>query len=151
MGDSTEARAINYAEQVLAVHDVYNEAKQATASLKHLFAAEAAYAARKRELAEAIADRTSMVTSELRAKYNDLSATAFKPVLDLALQDDPDLKRLRFQMVSTQHEHDKCSGEIKSTEAFVRVLTARMENLNGLLNFYAAVKTTKSTTTKPSS
>lgn len=132
---------MNYAEQVLGVHSVYDEAKAATADLKEAHKAVVEWAGQKRDLVESINDRTAVLTGELRATYNDMSATAFKPVLDNALQLDDDLKRLRRELASAQREHDRAEAAVREIEQVIRVLSTRMDELGGLLHFYAAVKT----------
>lgn len=134
---------MNYAEHVLGVHTVYDEAKAATADLKKAHKAVVEWAGQKRDLVESINDRTAVLTGELRAKYNDLSATAFKPVLDNALQLDEDLKRLRRELATAQKEHDRAEAAVREVEHTIRVKAARMDELGGLLHFYAATKSTR--------
>ncbi len=134
-------RSVSYAEGVLGVHDAYDRAKEAQADLKEAQRAVIEWADQKRQISEVIADRTADFTSDERAAHSTLSATAFEQHLKIALQHDADLKRLRSEYMVAQRNHDTAEAAIREAEFRCRTYGARMEELGGLLHFYAAVKT----------
>lgn len=141
-------RSITYAEGTLGVHDVYQEAKAALADLRHAQTALVEHLNSKRIVAEQLADREYELVSEERAKYHEMSATAFEPHMRKVKHEDPEMKRLRGDLSKIQYEIDTTEAAVREHEFTCKVKQARMEELGGLLNFYAAVKTASVTTTQ---
>lgn len=133
-------RAITYAEQNLHVHDVWDEAKEAQRDLREAQKAAVEYAQQKRTLIEAMNERTAQFTAAERGRLSDISATAFEQHLKTALQLDPALMRLRQEYSAAQSQHDLAEASVREAEFRCRMYAARMEELGGLLNFYAATK-----------
>lgn len=136
----SEARAVQYAEKILSVHEVYDQARAAQKDLKEAQRAEVEWATTKRTLIEAMNDRTAVFTNGERGRLHELSATAFEQHMKTALQLDDALKALRHKYIEAQSEHDAAQAYVKETEFRCRMYGARMEQLGGLLTFYAATK-----------
>jgi hypothetical protein len=131
---------VAYAENTLGVHQVWSAAEQTLADLATAQTAAVNTAAAKRVITEQIADRELEVTNDERSKYTDLSQTAFEKHLRGALQADPQMKELRKNLMEAQRHHDAAEANITQMEYTLRTQVARMEELSGLLNFYAAAK-----------
>ena len=146
MGDNPESRAMAYAEQRLQVHDVYDETRSAHADLREAHKALIDHEQQAAGVVESMADREHVLVSAERAANADMSATAFKEHMKEVSQIDPDMKRLRGELASAHREADRAKQAIREAELLIRVGTARMEELGGLLQFYAAVKITRHAT-----
>lgn len=140
---SPESRAVNYAEQMLHVHEVYDEAKAALEGLRHAQRAVIDLAAERRQLNETMTDVEMVLAGETRAANPDLSQAAFERMMKEVLHADGDLKRLRARSMELQSKHEEAEAAVREHEFILRVKAARMEELGGLLAFYGASKSTK--------
>lgn len=136
---SAEARAVKYAES-LGVHDVHTEAREALAIHKTAQQQLVDANAERREIAERLNEREVELTAEQRAEYHELSATAFEKVIRGALQTDSQMKALRAELRESQARVDQAEADIREAEMTIRMLSARMTELGGLLTFFASAK-----------
>lgn len=127
-----------YAEGTLGVHTVHAEAQGALSVLEQALTDAARHAAERRSLAEQVADREVVLTSDERAAQPDMSQAAFDRHIKAVLRRDPTLASLRHDLQGAQAQEDMASARVKAADATVRALSARMIELGGLLTFYAA-------------
>jgi hypothetical protein len=135
-----EARARAYAEGTLGVDRVYDSANAAleamgTAKDRALLAS-----TKRRRLDSNIADREADLASDERASNAELSATAFEKHIKAVFHADEELRDLRAQRDSLVAEYERAEADAEIARMTARVEAARLEELGGLLHFYAAVK-----------
>lgn len=139
-------KGLEYAELKLGVHTVYDEANAALADLDAVVTDLDKAQDERRYLAEDIAQWEADLTRQERAANADMSATAFEQHLKLAKQNDPDLKRLRQQMIGL---HSRVSGmeyDMEMLKLKVRVRVARMNELGGYFAYLVQLKAETPTT-----
>ena len=134
------ADPVAYAEKTLGVHEPWEEAQLRVTQHDQALEVFNSCKAHLRDIHERMADREQQVLADGRAKYQELSATAFGPVAKGLLQNDPELKELRAEERSLQFQQDEAEASVKHHALGLQVLAARMTALGGLLNFYAAAK-----------
>lgn len=132
--------AVEYAEQTLKVHALWDEAQKAQADLDNLASELDKAQDQKRALAEKILDRETELLEEEQGKHEKQSATWLKEHMVVQKRKDPVLKDLRekhFAEASTLSglEYD---WDVKKTQC--RLLEARLLQMGGYLNFLAAAK-----------
>ena len=130
---------VTYAEQTLGVHDVYRKAE---ARLDELQAAQAAATDARRVIRMAkdeLADREREITNERRAENHEMTDTAFKKAIKEWIAADKEHQRIQVKLREAESDRDAADADVKRHEHGVRVHAARMEELAGLLHFYAAV------------
>lgn len=136
----TPKNPVQYAEQTLGVHTVYDQASALLAEVDGARADVVRTAHELRRLREQLADREADLVTDERVSNPDMSATAFEKHLPVAKQRDPELKKLRAQLIATQYDHDGFEAVVKVLDRKLDVAGARMAELGGLLQFFAAVK-----------
>lgn len=129
---------IAYAEGVLGVHAVHDEAKAALAELSaaksHL--RKTAHAVRAKQ--EELASHEAELTITARAENAEMSETAFQRHLRLLLLSDADCSRLRTEISELQAAQEAAKADLALAGRFIDIAVARMNELQGLLVFYAA-------------
>jgi hypothetical protein len=145
MAPSPESRAIAYAETRLKVHEVYLESCKALRLAEEGRALVTTLSHNKRVLQDAMTDVEMQLVSTERAAFPDMSQAAFDRHIKAVVHGDPDMTTLRLKLLEDQHQLDQADDSLHQAELTVRVLTARMEELSGLLNFYAATKQVRAT------
>lgn len=138
--------AVQYAENTLGVHTPWSEAQTRLASHDSYTTAEVGAAALIRLLKDQIADYEAEVVSQWRADEPSLSATAFKQYVKDRLGVDTNWRKLRDDLTAHEVARDAAEAGRRHEEQGLRVLSARMEELAGLLHFYAAAKTEQGAT-----
>lgn len=91
-----------------------------------------------RTLDAAITDREMELYSEHRGQFE--SQAAFDKGIKPILQADETLRNLRRDIMAQRQLEDEAEHNSKQTEHAIRIACARLTELGGLLNFYAAVK-----------
>lgn len=137
---STKINPVEYAEKVLGVHLPWDEAQQRL---------------EQHALAQ---DRMTMLRSNLRGLKNDLEAhkiellnqgaamwpndsvTARREKTKSLIASDGEHTRLEEAITECQFDLESAEADVRHHELGLHVLTARMTELGGLLNFYAEVK-----------
>jgi hypothetical protein len=135
-----EAKAVAYAETSLKVHAVYTEAQEALDALGNHQRAATELADWKRRVQEELADREMDLISTERAANPEMSQAAFDRYIKLVIQGDSDMTVARGKVLDLQFKLDEANASVVHTEAHIKILTGRMHELGGLLEFYAATK-----------
>lgn len=131
---------VTYAEETLDVHGVYEAAKQALNSLTQAAESRARLLASVRVVRSRMVDREFEIATEAAGTYSELSETARAKVVKGLIHDDPKHRTLRQQEHGYQDELEAEDAAIAIQERAIKVYSARMEELGGLLRFYAIRK-----------
>jgi chromosome segregation ATPase len=131
-------KPVRYAEGVLGVHDVWDAVVQNQNDYEEAMQKHDELVAQVHTAEETIANLEADFTIEERAANPDMSATAFEKHIKSALQLDAEMQEWRRSLAAKKHERDKALTEVESYKSRVRVGIARLEELGGLLHFYAA-------------
>lgn len=129
---------VTYAEEQLRVHHEYEEA---IALAKHLSGTEEALASvgsNVRRLRSLIEEREYELAIEARVNDPDLSQRAIERIVDQSKYTDEKLRNLRSELAPCIDRQEDIRTQIESLKYTLRVKTARLNSLGGLLNFYAA-------------
>jgi hypothetical protein len=133
---------VDYAEQTLGVHTVYEEAQKRLDLHGQLTGQIAALNAAIRADKDNLAARESTLVAEHGAHTAGMSKTAAKEYMKAIIESDPEVERIRDRLA--EHESDRAvmDADLRHHAAGLQMLTARMHELGGLLEFYAAAKRT---------
>jgi hypothetical protein len=131
---------VDYAEDVLGVHAVATEADDVHAALASHLAVHATAASTIRSLNDRIDAREFELAGEIRSEHPDISQTALERAIKDARQSDDVMRGLRRELRDVQSEQDLAQADIERNKYRLRVLSARMNELGGLLAFYGAAK-----------
>lgn len=131
---------VDYAEQSLGVHKVYDEAATRLNEHAHLTDEIKALNAKIRQVKESITDRESLIVAQEGGNIAGLSKTAAKEHMKAAFDADDEINRLRGLLADAEAERADADATLRHHALGVQMLTARMQELGGLLEFYAAAK-----------
>lgn len=137
---TTKKNPVAYAEEDLKVHDTFHDAVNVNEALSVAIMRRVGQSALLRETRDDIEQREHEITTDLSGKLMGESLAAFQRSFKMACKDDPRLKTLHNMERVTQGEIDGTDAEIESLKATLKLLTARLTELGGLLNFYASAK-----------
>lgn len=142
---SPARKALDYAENGLKVHEVYNEAielleRQRESLSKQLKARDA-----KREVETQIADREMELTLDEAGKHESMSVAAMERHMKAVLHNDLLLGQLRAKLREVGSELDLAESSLKFIDSSIKVITARITELGGYLNYLAAARVQYST------
>lgn len=129
---------VAYAESKLGVHDVFGEVQQALDAFDGARRNLASRTGELRALRDNLTDLEATIASEERGANPDMSAAAFDRHLKARLHVHADHQRARSAVAAAHDELDRAEALEKIAEKRVDVLVARLHELAGLLNFYAA-------------
>ncbi len=135
-----KANPVEYAEETLGVHAVYEEAVERLA--KHE-AAKTAYLTSLggiRYAEQQIESREAEIVSEQRGEHPDMGIQEFKLHVKTVGAGDDRMQELSSALTEEKANRDESEQDMRHHELGVRALTARMQELGGLLDFYAAAK-----------
>lgn len=135
-----EARARDYVEGVLRADEVSDEAQAALEALASAHREIITTSRAKRELVEVIDTREFAVAEQERLANADLSVAAFERHLKPVLHADEELVRLRSELRLLSAQHEQAELDARLHERTITVKSSRMEELAGILTFYASVK-----------
>lgn len=135
-----EARAQAYVRDTLAVDAVNDDAEAALAALSEAHDRIADTAQRKRALVEEMETIELEITLRERAEQAELSQAAFERHIKPVLHRDPDLTALRRRLDEVTGEHERANLDARLLERTILVKSSRMQELAGVLAFYASVK-----------
>jgi hypothetical protein len=133
---------VDYAEQVLDVHHVYDEASGAFEDLDAALIAYTAAAQELRSLNSRIEEREYQLAEMARVERPDISQAALDRLVKDSRHDDQPLRAIYADQRRAHDEQALADADIQRSKYRLRVLTARMNQLGGLLTFYAAAKAT---------
>jgi len=131
---------VKYAEDILGVHVPHSEAMALLPEHGRLTHEKAEAQASIRTMKMRIEDRTAELQIEETANNPSMSATALKEHMRVAAVTDPTLTAFRDELAELEGKRDALAGELQHVEMELRTHSARMVELGGLLNFYAANK-----------
>ena len=136
-GDAVK-RAVAYAEETLDVHGAYDRANEAVATLEDNLKVVRKTGQRRRSVEEQMLDREMELSAGERALNPDLSQAAFDRHMKTVLHNDARMGDLRTTLAAHRSEHERAEHEAELSRIRARVECSRLEELNGLLQFYAA-------------
>jgi hypothetical protein len=134
--------AVQYAENDLGVHSVYEEAERrlnahdaATDVL-----AEALHQIRLLRSEIAAMERDIVSYAATLPEYSSLSKTAFRDAMKDAVKGNERMIDLQQKLSDAEQARDDAEIDVKHHALAVGLATARLNELGGLLQFYAASK-----------
>jgi hypothetical protein len=134
-------KALQYAEDELKVHEVYELAVAAQSNLKVAQAALLGEKSNKANLQERIAERRADLQIEERGLHSDMAVTRFDEHMKAAERKDEELVDLRTQLSTANYKITSFEYDIEADRLQIRILTERMHLLGGYFAYLAAVKT----------
>jgi len=141
-------RALQYAENNLGVHEVWQEAKTLLGQMEQAVSQVDKARSEKRRLEDRILDEEARLLIEERSKHPDQSEAAFKSQYSARKRIDPQLLQLRADLNDVSDKLDTFQSQVEVLKYDLRIKTARLDELGGYLQYLAAIKaeqTTKST------
>lgn len=127
--------AVTYAEDELSVHRVWVDVCEVLDHLADLHDQEA----RLQNMITTYKDQIATAEFDLLPEVpTDLSATARKERLAALSYESPTISGLNIALDGVVQKHRVVTSEIRALEFKARAYTARMNELGGLLLFYAA-------------
>lgn len=134
------ANPVTYAERELGVHDVWERHNTAieklTEAQRDLVAAER----RLRFLKERATDREYEIITECDAFLGEMAVSARNAAIKRMTHDDTAMRNIRSDIEDAEGLKADASVSVRTCEMDLRGISARMEELAGLLRFYAAAK-----------
>lgn len=134
------ANPIEYAEEMLRVHAVHADAEAAHTALETALDHYAKSAQLIREITASIETREYDLVAEHRGANPDISQAALDRWLKEQVHADDTLKELHADLRTAQDHQAQEHADVEKNKYRLRVLSARMNELGGLLTFYAAAK-----------
>lgn len=138
-------KALQYAEEKLGVHEVYERCTKSLEELDELLGDLDKAQDTRRQLAEEIADREAELLSDERGKHPDMSASGMDQHMKAAKRKDTYLAELRKKFNEAASEIQGLEYDLDLCKFTLRVNTARLEELGGYLHYLAAVKAEQNT------
>jgi chromosome segregation ATPase len=136
-------KALEYAENVLGVHDVWRDALQARNELDEALTPLSEARDKRRELEFLLQDAEMEVASEEWGKHSDMAVTRMEKHLKIAIQNNDRCRELREQIAKVQGDIDGFESDVEVAKASVRIASARLTELGGYLQYLAAIKLTQ--------
>ena len=133
-------KALDYAEQVLGVHSVYEEAKAARVELQSALDSLTGARMRKREYESALADREFELVTEERGKHPDMSVSGMEAHMRRIKNEDDACRELREQLMMVSAQIDAYETSKALAEADIKITASRLQELGGYLEFLAVIK-----------
>lgn len=134
------AKSIEYAEQKLGVHTIYSDAKKALEWYGSASADYERFIDEKRRRLASVEDIEIRIISEERANNPEMSQAQMDRHLKIVFNQNGDLRLGRDMVIECSHSIDVAEHNMKLHEKELQVLTARMNELGGYLQYLAAVK-----------
>jgi hypothetical protein len=135
------AKALEYAEVKLGVHKVHTEALEARESLDKILTELGEARDRKRDLEFRLSDREQELATAEWVKHPDMAQNRMEKHLKAAFFADDAWRELREQLGKAAGDVEGSEYDRAIAEADIRIAVARMQELQGYLNYLAAVKT----------
>lgn len=133
-------KAIKYAEDELGVHKVYREAVEAQKGLQEVIGRLIIARDKKRDLEQALIDREMEIALEQRSIHPEMPVTRMEALLKTLRNDDDTCRELKEEI---RHELALIDGfefDKGLRESSIKIMTARMTELGGYLQYLAAIK-----------
>lgn len=133
-------KGLEYAEQNLGVHSVYEAVKTDRDELDKIFSDLSTKKDSKREVESLISDRELEITSDERGKHPDMSQAEMGRHLKLAFGQDDSLKTLHKQIRELTNDIEGLEYDRSIKEVDIKIGVARLSELGGYLVYLAALK-----------
>lgn len=140
MSPTAEGRAAAYARDTLGVDKVYDAANAGHNALADALGRLTEAARERRRVDAEILDNEIEIASIERGKHTDLSQAAFERHLKEVLHNAVQLVELRQERAELHAQYEQADADAEIARSRVRIECARMEELGGLLDFYAWTK-----------
>lgn len=127
------------ADEQLGITASYEKAVSARTELEVAVAALGSLRIEKRKLEAAFADRESDVTLETWSDNPDVAITKMEKMVKVAIQQDEMLRALRDKLNEVASQIDIQEANKTVADAEIRVQCARMNELQGYLQFTVAL------------
>lgn len=134
------AKSIAYAESYLGVHSVYSDALQARDRLDEALTLLATYKDRRRALEQQLQDLEIEITSDEVGKHPQMSQAALDRHLKLEIPQNPEVRRIKSDLVDAISTIEGLEFDIRIAEADVKIAVGRMTELGGYLHYLAEIK-----------
>lgn len=132
--------AVDYAEEDLDVHGVWDEAVARLAQHEDAKNLYVTTLAQIRMIKSKVQSLTMDITSDERGKFPDMKPTPFRDHVRTVVEDHPELSALRSDMAEAESARDQAKADLDHHALGLGAITARMNELAGLLTFYSAAK-----------
>lgn len=137
--------ALTYAEQVLGVHTVHEQAVAARNSLDEALTRLSDARDRRRSLEHERDDLEQELISEEWSKHPDMAQTRFDKHIKGVYYRSDAWRELRSKLAEVQSEIDGLECDQRLYEQDIRIAASRLQELGGYLEYLAAVKRAEST------
>lgn len=137
---SPERKAFDYAEQVLGVHQIHDQALVSRNHLEELHKQLLAERNRRRQLESALRDREMEVAEEVYNQHANESQAARDRLLKVALNNDGDVRETKEDLVTLAGQIDFLEFEVERVTQDIKIAVARMQELGGYLTYLAVIK-----------
>jgi hypothetical protein len=137
----TKVSPVEYAEVSLGVHYAYETAKSAWSRMEAARTELLGMRATKRRIENQIADREADIAADVTAVLGgSASQAAIDRQVKLQIGTDPDLRKLRQELLDQQDDIDGEETNAAMAKAQVEIETARMTELGGYLHYLGVSK-----------
>lgn len=140
MPEPARKNAVQYAEEDLGVHVVWDEAQT---RLEQHDEAKNTYLnclRQIRDLKERMRTRETTIVSDERGKFPDMKVTPFRDHIKAEFEADSALQEYRDELAVIESDRDRAKADMDHHSLGVQATVARMSELAGLLHFYSAAK-----------
>jgi hypothetical protein len=141
MPEGTRKNPVTYAEDDLGVHEILEAALKARKKLdEEILSVLADARDQKRKAEQDLEDREMDLLIDERGKHSDMSATALKEHVRIALHKDDEWRRLRDLVRTLTDQIDGAEVDRKLADRDIEIGCARMNQLGGYLFYLGAAK-----------
>lgn len=133
-------KALQYAEDKLEVHKVYDTALALRGRLDDLFTEISQFKDKKRELDAHREDVEMEVSSDERGRHPDMSQAQMDKHMKVQLSNTAEWRETREHLAKVSGDIDGLEYDIRITETDIKIATARLQELGGYLQYLAAIK-----------
>lgn len=137
---SSGLRAVEYAEQELKVHEVYNGAMKRRNDLEAILSQLAELRDKLRFEEVQLADAETQVAIEERGKHPDMSISGMERHLKIKLRESDEVRERKETLAKLRSEIDRYEFDKQIAETDIKIATARMIELGGYIQYLAVIK-----------
>jgi hypothetical protein len=141
-------KGLVYAESTLGVNSVYEEVKKARNDLDECLARLSEARDSRRLVESKIEDRQVDIITEEHGKHPDMSVSGMDRHLKAAFGKDPELVTQRSDLRELTNDIEGLDYDRSIMEQDIKIGVARMHELGGYLQFLAALKASKTPSSK---
>lgn len=135
-----EKKSLDYLENILEVHEIYKQALQARQQLAEDEAGLHDLRAKRTGLEMLLKDEEMEVAERLRSAHPDWSVAEWERRLKAEIHKSTGLTTLRERIREVQDDIDLKEYQIRLVKVDISIATSRMQELAGLLQFMAVLK-----------